>query len=161
MALKLEKYGENWNIIYSEHPSGEKVLWDVTGTGSSFVVPADVVEIRKRAFDRNNCPSLEQVFIPERVKVIHRDAFDGFDNSLEIRCACQYKPEGYYEGEYVEEFQEDGTLYHITHYGSWLRRSVVLRSRDSGGRLTWISCSPDSEISQRPKVQWGCRREEA
>ncbi len=161
MALKLEKYGENWNIIYSEHPSGEKVLWDVTGTGSSFVVPADVVEIRKRAFDRNNCPSLEQVFIPERVKVIHRDAFDGFDNSLEIRCACQYKPEGYYEGEYVEEFQEDGTLYHITHYGSWLRRSVVLRSRDSEGRLTWISCSPDSEISQRPKVQWGCRREEA
>ena len=97
MALKLEKYGENWNIIYSEHPSGEKVLWDVTGTGSSFVVPADVVEIRKRAFDRNNCPSLEQVFIPERVKVIHRDAFDGFDNSLEIRCACQYKPEGYYD----------------------------------------------------------------
>ena len=161
MALKLEKYGEDWNIIYSEHPSGEKVLWDVTGTGSSFAVPADVVEIRKRAFDRNNCPSLEQVFIPERVKVIHRDAFDGFDNSLEIRCACQYKPEGYYEGENVAEFQEDGTLYHITHYGSWLRRSVVLRSRDSEGRLTWISCSPDSEISQRPKVQWGCRREEA
>ena len=161
MALKLEKYGEDWNIIYSQHPSGEKVLWDVTGTGSSFVVPADVVESRERAFDRTNCPYLEQVFIPERVKVIHRDAFDGFDNSLEIRCACQYKPEGYYEGEYVEEFQEDGTLYHITHYGSWLRRSVVLRSRDSEGRLTWISCSPDSEISQRPKVQWGCRREEA
>ncbi len=159
MALKLEKL-DGWNIIYSEHPSGEKVLWDVTGTGTHFEVPTAVTEIRKRAFDRNNCPHLEQVYIPEQVQVIHRDAFDGFDNSLVIRCACQYKPEGYYEGEYVEEFQEDGATYYITHYGSWLRRSVVLRSRDSAGQLTWISSAPDSEISQRPRVQWGCRREE-
>ncbi len=62
--------------------------------------------------------------------MIHRDAFDGFDSGLEIHCGCQYKPEGYFEGEYVEEHQEDGSTYYITHYGSWLRRSVVLRSRD-------------------------------
>ena len=47
--------------------------------------------------------------------------------------------------------------YYITHYGSWLHRSVVLRSRDCEGRLTWMSCTPDSEIARRPSVKWGCR----
>ena len=51
MALKLVTIGDNWNIIYSERPNGEKVLWDVSGNGAEFVVPADVAEIRKRAFD--------------------------------------------------------------------------------------------------------------
>ena len=157
MALKLVKSGDNWNIIYSERPNGEKVLWDVSGSGEEFTVPADVTEIRKRAFDRNNCPNLQKVFIPEKVRLIHKDAFDGFDTELTIECASQYKPEGFFEGEYVEEHEEDGATYYITHYGSWLHRSVVLRSRDCEGRLTWISGTPDSEIAHRPNVKWGCR----
>lgn len=156
MALKLENCGENWKIIYSELSTGGKVLWDVSGKGEQFSVPADVVEIRKRCFDRVNCPNLRQVNIPERVRVIHKGAFDGFGSELEICCATQYKPEGFFEGEYVSEQQEDGSTYYMTHYGSWLRRSVVLRSRDSEGRLTWLSATPDSEISQRPVVRWGC-----
>jgi hypothetical protein len=155
MALKLEKL-DGWQIIYSEQSSGAKVLWDVTGDGTQFEVPAGVVEIRKRSFQRGNVPALKQVTIPESVKVIGQGAFDGFGPDLEIRCACQYKPEGFFEGEYGEDFTEDGTTYHITHYGSWLRRSVVLRSRDSDGRLTWMSTSSATEISDRPTVLWGC-----
>ena len=60
MALKLVTIGDNWNIIYSERPNGEKVLWDVSGNGAEFVVPADVAEIRKRAFDITNCPNLQK-----------------------------------------------------------------------------------------------------
>lgn len=156
MALKLVTIGDHWNIIYSERPNGEKVLWDVSGNGAEFVVPADVAEIRKRAFDITNCPNLQKVFIPEKVRQIHKGAFDGFDSSLAIECGSQYKPEGYFEGEYMEEHEEDGSVYYITHYGSWLHRSVVLRSRDCEGRLTWMSCTPDSEIARRPSVKWGC-----
>ena len=157
MALKLVTIGDHWNIIYSERPNGEKVLWDVSGNGAEFVVPADVAEIRKRAFDITNCPNLQKVFIPEKVRQIHKGAFDGFDSSLAIECGSQYKPEGYFEGEYMEEHEEDGSVYYITHYGSWLHRSVVLRSRDCEGRLTWMSCTPDSEIARRPSDKWGCR----
>ena len=99
MALKLVTIGDHWNIIYSERPNGEKVLWDVSGNGAEFVVPADVAEIRKRAFDITNCPNLQKVFIPEKVRQIHKGAFDGFDSSLAIECGSQYKPEGYFEGE--------------------------------------------------------------
>lgn len=156
MALKLEKCGENWNVIYSEHPNGEKVLWDVSGSGTEFDMPAGTVEIRKRAFNKVNCPNLQTVRIPEKVRVIHQGAFEGFTSELTIECACQYKPEGYFEGEYIEEHEEDGATYVITHFGSWLHRSVVLRSRDSEGRLTWISTTQEEELARRPIVKWGC-----
>ena len=35
--------------------------------------------------------------------------------------------------------------------------ALVLRSRDCEGRLTWMSCTPDSEIARRPSVKWGCK----
>ena len=101
MALKLVTIGDHWNIIYSERPNGEGAV-GCKRNGAEFVVPADVAEIRKRAFDITNCPNLQKVFIPEKVRQIHKGAFDGFDSSLAIECGSQYKPEGYFEGEYME-----------------------------------------------------------
>jgi len=156
MALKLERQGEHWQIIYSIDSSGEKVLWDVTGDGERFVVPAGVAEIRKRAFDRCNCPNLKQAVIPKGVHTIGKGAFCGFGSELEVLCCSPEKPEGFFEGEYVEVFTEDGAPYYITHYGSWLCRSVVLRSKDAEGRLTWTSIGSHGELSARPMVRWGC-----
>ena len=135
MSLKLEQYGQNWKIIYSVDAAGRKVLWDVSGDGDVFVVPAGVTEIRKRA--------------------IHRGAIDGFNSDLVVFCASPEKPAGFFEGEYEEEFQEDGASYYVTHYGSWLCRSAVLRSCDEVGRLTWSSFA-DGELANRPRVRWGC-----
>lgn len=155
MALKVKKHGENWKIIYSENQSGEKILWDVTGTGESFSVPEDIVEIRKRTFDRENCPGLKRVIIPKSVHTVQKGAFFGFGSELEVLCRSQEKPEGFFEGEYEEVFTEDGAPYYITHYGSWLCRSVVLRSRDAEGRLTWASIGAHGELAARPVVSWG------
>lgn len=155
MSLKLEQYGQNWKIIYSVDAAGRKVLWDVSGDGDVFVVPAGVTEIRKRAISAGNCPRLRQVTVPNSVRTIHRGAIDGFNSDLVVFCASPEKPAGFFEGEYEEEFQEDGASYYVTHYGSWLCRSAVLRSRDEVGRLTWSSFA-DGELANRPRVRWGC-----
>ncbi len=155
MGLRLEQYGERWKIIYSVDAAGNKILWDVTGDGDVFVVPAGVKEIRKRAISVSNCPFLKRVMIPSSVRTIQRGAFDGFNSDLVVFCASPEKPAGFFEGEYEEVFEEDGAPYYVTHYGSWLCRSAVLRSRDEEGRLTWASFS-ESELSNRPRVRWGC-----
>ena len=155
MALKLEQYGEKWKIIYSVDAAGNKVLWDVSGDGEVFVVPAGVKEIRKRAISAGNCPRLKQVNIPNCVRTIHRGAFDGFGENMVVFCASPEKPAGFFEGEYEEVFQSDGASYYVTHYGSWLCRSAVVRSRDEEGRLTWASVN-ESETANRPRVRWGC-----
>ncbi len=160
MALKLARLDADWQIIYSENSAGEWVLWDVSGTGTSFTVPEQVAEIRKRAIARDNCPALNRVIIPAHVQTIHKDAIDGFGQELAVCCAHPSKPDGFFEGEYVEETQEDNGTYYMTHYGSWLCRSVVLRSQDAEGRLTWTHLSMAGELVNRPQVRWGYQVEQ-
>lgn len=160
MGMKLENLDGGWKMIYSETPAGRKIIWDMSGDGESLVLPPNVEEVRKRAISRSNCPNLKRVYIPNYVETIRQDAFDGFDQTLEISCQKSGKPYGYFEGEYVERFMEDGAPYYMTHYGCWLHRSVMLRSEDSEGRLTWSSQDVERICAVKPTVKWDVSPEE-
>ena len=157
MAMELEKLENGWQIIFSRNASGRRVLWDVSGDGESFTIPEGFVEIRKRALNRTGCPNLKECKIPAHVQLIRQDAFDGFGPELQIYCEKPSKPMGYFDGEYTEELHSDGSPYFVTHYGTWLRRSVVIRSEDNNGELTWISNSAEQELAVRPTVTWGAQ----
>ena len=157
MALSLERLGREWQIIVLEDSSGKRELLDVKGDGERFQLPRTISLIRKRAFSPVNCPNLKEVYLPETVETIQQDAFDGYDEALQIHCQFKKRPSGFFEGEYREEFVDgDGQSYFFTHYGSWLHRSVVLHSRDEEGCITWLSPTAEKEIRVRPTVHWGC-----
>lgn len=160
MGMKLENIDGGWKMIFSETPSGRRIVWDITGEGDTLVIPSQVQEIRKRAVSKTNCPNLKRVYIPNYVEKIYQDAFDGFDEQLLICCQKTGKPYGYFEGEYVETFEEDGAPYYMTHYGSWLHRSVMLRSEDSEGRLTWSSKHASEILNIKPSVKWNVSKAE-
>lgn len=154
MGMKLENLDGGWKVIYSESPTRRKIIWDITGEGEELIFPAGTLEIRKRAVSKVNCPNLKRVYIPNYVETIRQDAFDGYDEGLVISCQKSGKPYGYFEGEYVETMFEDGAPYYMTHYGSWLHRSVMVRSEDSEGRLTWSSRDVKDLLAVKPTVRW-------
>lgn len=157
MALNLERLEHGWQIIVLQDSTGKRELLDVKGEGEQFQLPQDITLIRKRAFSPMNCPNLRAVYLPETVETIQQDAFDGYDEGLQIHCQARKRPSGFFEGEYREEFVDgDGQSYFFTHYGSWLHRSVVLHSRDEEGSITWLSPTAEKEIRIRPRVSWNC-----
>lgn len=160
MAMRLENLDGGWKMIYSETLSGRKIIWDLSGDGEILRLPHGVEELRKRSISRHNCPNLKRVFIPNFVETIRQNAFDGFGPELEICCQKTGKPRGYFDGEYVERFMEDGAPYYLTHYGCWLHRSAMVRSEDSEGRLTWSCRNLEELCAAKPTVRWGVSPEQ-
>ncbi|MBR1780810.1 MAG: hypothetical protein IJ751_05340 [Oscillospiraceae bacterium] len=153
MAMSLI-HKDGWKIIYDDMGEAGKAICDVSGDGEYLELPDSITELRHHSFDRISCPNLVMVVIPESVKKAQRNTFNGFGEELEVLALAPERPEGFFEGEFDTEQYEDGGIYTVTHYGSWLTATIALANVDDQGRRIWMSSETPDTI-KRPSIRWG------
>lgn len=143
---------ENSNYTFETYEDDYRRVWldKASGTGEVIIIPEDIYGISPDAF--RFCDGVKKVWIPERTKVIGKDAFVAFDWNVTIYCAAAEKPDAWFH-------KEDGIT--AWGFGADMSYDVVVNSWQGSYVYT---CDNDDRIismhNDRAKVVWGSKLED-